>query len=61
MKLLVEEAGGAVLFYELENNKIKPIEEPELRHYNPDKRAVGFVAANFDLANILFNEMQKIK
>lgn len=45
-KLLVEEAGGSIVFYEFDNNKIKPLDKLELRHYNPEKRAVGFIAGN---------------
>ncbi len=50
-KLLVEEAGGKVIFYEMDKiGKIKPIEGLEPRHYNMDERQVGFVAANKKLA-----------
>ena len=49
-KLLVEEAGGVVMFYELKDGKIKFIEKLEARHYNPNKRTVGFIAANKGLA-----------
>ena len=49
-KLLVEEAGGLVLFYELRNGCITPIAKLELHHYDPDLKAVGFVAAPRALA-----------
>lgn len=51
-KLLVEEAGGKMIFYERvlgglymnRVNKLKP------KHYDPTKRAVGFIAAHESLA-----------
>lgn len=49
-KLLVEEAGGKVIFYEMQDGKINPIERLEARHYNPNIKAVGLVAANPFLA-----------
>ncbi|MBI4162687.1 MAG: hypothetical protein HY513_03310 [Candidatus Aenigmarchaeota archaeon] len=50
-KLFVEEAGGSVLFYEMDKEgKVFPISRLEPRHYDPSKRAVGFVAANEALA-----------
>jgi len=45
-KLLVEESGGKILFYEIEKGEIKPLKKLEPKHYDPDKRAVGFVAGN---------------
>ncbi|GEM_PF-1908924 len=60
-KLLVEEAGGKVIFYEMEQtdqqgdvniyDRIQPIERLEPKHYDPSKRAVGFVAGNEKLAD----------
>lgn len=61
-KLLVEEAGGSMLFYDLKDGRIKLLNKLELEHYNPDKRAVGFIAGNEkivkQLKNILINLSQ---
>ncbi len=64
-KVILEEAGGVMLFYEMEgeNNaygKIIPIEKPVPRHYNPEERALGFVAVGSselaeDIMKILFS------
>lgn len=59
-KLLVEEAGGTVLFYELENGRIKQLEKLELCHYNPDQRAVGFVAGNYNLTREILDLLLQI-
>lgn len=45
-KVLVEEAGGKMIFYEMENGFVNLIDRIEPKHYNPDKRLLGFVAAN---------------
>lgn len=53
-KPILEEAGGLMIFYEMNNNGvINVIENLELRHYNPNKRGVGFIAGNEKLANEL--------
>ncbi|MEN9626412.1 MAG: hypothetical protein RL557_740 [archaeon] len=45
--LLVEEAGGRMLFYEMDKQgACFSIDRLELRHYNPSKRNVGFIAGN---------------
>jgi len=59
-KLLVEEAGGKVIFYEIQDGKIIPIERLEPRHYNPEIKAVGFVAANPSLAKEIMDYLVKI-
>jgi len=45
-KILVEEAGGGIIFYEIEGGKLTRLERLEPRHYSPDKRAVAFVAGS---------------
>jgi fructose-1,6-bisphosphatase/inositol monophosphatase family enzyme len=54
-KLLVEEAGGKVIFYELEGRKVTPLTALEPRHYDPERRGVGFIAANPELADWLMD------
>ena len=49
-RLLVEEAGGVVHFYEMEGRRIMPIRRLQARHYDPRHRAVGFVAGERELA-----------
>jgi myo-inositol-1(or 4)-monophosphatase len=49
-KVLVEEAGGKILFYEMENGKILPINKIEPKHYDSEKRMLGFVAGNEKLS-----------
>jgi myo-inositol-1(or 4)-monophosphatase len=49
-RLLVEEAGGIVLFYEMEGRRIVPIQRLQARHYDPRHRAVGLVAGERVLA-----------
>jgi len=58
-KLIVEEAGGKVIFYEMEGDNIKRVDRLEVRHYHPDKRMVGFVAAHEDLAENIFEKLGK--
>ena len=45
-KLLVEESGGKLIFYEMKGGQIEPLEKLEPRHYNPSERQVGFIAGN---------------
>jgi len=46
-KVLVEEAGGVIQFYEMDSKgNCIPIKKLELKHYNPDKKNVGFIAGN---------------
>ncbi len=58
-KLIVEEAGGKVIFYEMEGEEINRLDRLEVRHYHPDKRAVGFVAAHENLAEEIFGRLVK--
>ncbi len=58
-KLIVEEAGGEMIFYELEGKKVKILEKLEPKHYAPTKRAVGFIAAHKDLAEIIAEKLIK--
>lgn len=60
-KLLIEESGGRVLFYELKDGKINPIERLEAKHYNPNIKAVGLVAANPNLAEQIMDTLVSIK
>ena len=45
-KLIAEEAGGKVVFYEMPDGKPTPIKQLELKHYNPSERMVGLIAGN---------------
>ena len=56
-KVIVEQAGGKMIFYEINDNKIIPIEKLEPRHYDPEKRKLGFVAANETLSNEIISLM----
>jgi myo-inositol-1(or 4)-monophosphatase len=49
-RLLVEEAGGVVLFYEMQGRRIVPIRRLQARHYDPRRRVVGLVAGERELA-----------
>jgi len=49
-RLLVEEAGGVVLFYEMRGEKVVPVPRLEARHYDPRRRVVGLVAGERALA-----------
>jgi myo-inositol-1(or 4)-monophosphatase len=49
-RLLVEEAGGVVLFYEMEGRRIVPVRRLQARHYDPRRRVVGLVAGERGLA-----------
>jgi len=60
-KVLVEEAGGKMIFYEMENSNIRSIRKLEPKHYNPDKRMVGFVAGNGKIADEIMNILLDIK
>ena len=59
-KVLVEEAGGKIIFYEMSQNgrvydSIAPVKKLDPKHYNPDERTLGFVAANEKLAEQIMN------
>ncbi|MCX6818720.1 MAG: hypothetical protein NT129_01835 [Candidatus Aenigmarchaeota archaeon] len=60
-KPIIEEAGGSIIFYEMENEKIKPIEKLETRHYSPVERTVGFVAGNEKISNNIMELMLGIR
>ena len=60
-KVLVEEAGGKLIFYEMENGRIEPIDKLKPKHYNPDKRTVGFVAGNEKMTDSIMNMLLSIK
>lgn len=49
-RLLVEEAGGVVLFYEMDGERIVPARRLQARHYDPRRRVLGFVAGERGLA-----------
>lgn len=53
-KLLVEEAGGVVQFYTMQQGKygtISFLDVLEPQHYDPSQRAVGFIAGHRTLVN----------
>ena len=57
-KVFIEEAGGKMIFYEMdERGGIRPVDRLEPRHYNPEERTVGFVAASernaYDILDML--------
>ncbi len=60
-KVLIEESRGKMIFYEMEGDKIRPVERLEPRHYDPSKRAVGFVAGSERLADTIFEMLQRIR
>ncbi len=60
-KVLVEEAGGKMIFYEISEGRIKAVETLEPRHYDPTKRAVGFVAGSERLSEAVFGMLQRIR
>ena len=60
-KLLVEEAGGKMIFYEMQDGKIIPFGKLEVRHYDPSKKAVGFIAANPILAQQFMDILLQIQ
>jgi myo-inositol-1(or 4)-monophosphatase len=49
-RLLVEEAGGVVLFYEMQDREVVPVPRLQGRHYDPRRRVVGLVAGERTLA-----------
>jgi fructose-1,6-bisphosphatase/inositol monophosphatase family enzyme len=58
-KLIVEEAGGIMLFYEMQNGIVNFVDKPDLKHYIPTERALGIIAGNkkvsYDIKSILEN------
>lgn len=61
-RLLVEEAGGNIIFYEMENGRISPLKSLKPKHYNPDPRirAVGFVAGNGKITTDIMDMLLRI-
>lgn len=57
-KLLVEEAGGVVLFYEYRDGKVCFVDALEARHYDPSVRAVGLIAGDPILSHELLSILQ---
>lgn len=60
-KVMVEEAGGRMIFYEMKNGNIKPIKKLEPKHYNTEKRMVGFVAGNEKIADEIMDMLLNIR
>jgi myo-inositol-1(or 4)-monophosphatase len=58
-KCILEEAGGEMIFYEINNGEIKVIDKLQTKHYNPKKRMVGFVAGNREITNEVMNMLLK--
>ncbi len=54
---LVEEAGGKMQFYRMENGKIFLIDKPQLEDYNPESKNLGFIAGNSELVGTLSNKL----
>ncbi len=52
-KLIVEEARGKIIFYEMHQGSVKPLDSLEYRHYNPERREAGFIAGNPKLTDII--------
>jgi myo-inositol-1(or 4)-monophosphatase len=60
-KLLVERAGGTMLFYEQQDKKLVPVDELEPRHYTPGKKTVGFVAGNEKVSKQILDLLLQIE
>lgn len=60
-KVMVEQAGGVLLFYEMNEGRIEPMERLELRHYAPEVRMVGFVAGREWIAREILGELLRIR
>lgn len=45
-KVILEEAGGTMKFYEMQAERIIPIDKLRPKHYDPSLRSAGFVAGN---------------
>jgi myo-inositol-1(or 4)-monophosphatase len=60
-KLLVEEAGGRVLFYELQSEGVRTLDRLSSNHYDPKRRAVGLVAGPESLASELLERLASIR
>ena len=57
-RLLVEEAGGQVLFFELKNGNVVTVESVTAVHYDQNKRSVGFVAGESTLVRQIMDCLQ---
>jgi myo-inositol-1(or 4)-monophosphatase len=60
-RCIVEQAGGIHIFYEIKDNRIILVENLEPRHYNPEERAVGFVAGNRAIAEQIIEKLLRIE
>jgi myo-inositol-1(or 4)-monophosphatase len=60
-KPIVEEADGNFIFYEMKKGRVYPIDKPELKHYNPDEKTLGFIAGNEKMNNIIMELLLGIK
>ena len=58
-KVLVEEAGGKFIPYELEKSKIKFIDKLEPEHYIPDR--VGFITGNEKICDELIKTLLEVR
>jgi fructose-1,6-bisphosphatase/inositol monophosphatase family enzyme len=58
-KSLVEEAGGRIIFYEM-NNGIRRVDKLEPKHYDPNTRRVGFIAGNDAIAESTMKKLLKL-
>lgn len=60
-KVILEEAGGVMIFYGMDNGRIMPIKKLGAKHYDPDRRAAGFVAGNEKIAAEVVDILTNIK
>ena len=56
-KLILEEAGGSISFYEMQRGKVIPIEHLKSEHYEPKERTLGFIAGNGALVRELMKQL----
>ena len=49
-RALIEDAGGVVLFYRIDRERPVRVEAPTERDFDPENRALGFVAGHSDIA-----------
>lgn len=59
-KIILEEAGGIMIFYEMERGRIIPIKKLQPKHYSPEKRMVGFVAGSREIAKDIMHIMLEL-
>lgn len=56
--LLVREARGEIIFYEMDKNgECIPVNETKLEHYNPSTRNLGFIAGNKKIVPYIANRL----